>query len=121
MAPSTPPPPSNVELAALTIASTASVVMSTWTAASSVIGFRSRGGAWRLQKAVVSKPAPPFGGLSRKLHRDYDNGMASTPPVIAPGSSQPAPPPGGQGRPAKPPDRRLRVDDILKLMVSDGL
>jgi general secretion pathway protein E len=47
--------------------------------------------------------------------------MASTPPVTAPGAAQPTAPPGGQARSTRPPDRRLRLDDILKLMVSDGL
>src|SRR5262245_42902654 len=44
MAPSTPPPPSRVEFAALTMASTVSVVMSAWTARKLVgMGFASTG------------------------------------------------------------------------------
>ncbi len=47
--------------------------------------------------------------------------MASPTPVNAPIAPPPAAPDGGQNRLARTADRRLRVEDILKLMVADGL
>src|SRR5438046_10699496 len=49
--------------------------------------------------------------------------MASTPlkaPHAPPGAA-PSPADGAKPRTPKPPDRRLRLEDILKLMVADGL
>jgi general secretion pathway protein E len=47
--------------------------------------------------------------------------MASPNPINAPPAPAAATPDGPAARPARTPDRRLRVEDILKLMVADGL
>src|ERR1022692_5154742 len=50
----------------------------------------------------------------------YSSGMAAT-PVSNPANPPSAPPAEGAKRATRPPDRRLRLEDILKLMVADGL
>jgi general secretion pathway protein E len=47
--------------------------------------------------------------------------MASPNPINAPPAPAAATPDGPAARPTRTPDRRLRVEDILKLMVADGL
>src|SRR5437764_468108 len=112
MAPSTPPPPKSELLAALTIASTWSVVMSARTATSwAGIERRSRvaytGTIVQYSAAVVRRRL----GYSMSMASNKHAATAAAP------TAEPAPP----ARPAKPPDRRLRLEDILKLMVADGL
>ena len=57
--------------------------------------------------------------LSRAGASVYSSAMASATPINTPARASRAPPAGKQA--ARPPDRRLRLDDILKLMVADGL
>ena len=47
--------------------------------------------------------------------------MASLNPVNAPPPTPPAPADGAVARTARAQDRRLRLEDILKLMVAEGL
>ena len=56
--------------------------------------------------------------LSQGDGSGYSIAMASIKPINAPGGPPPEP---SSARPAKATDRRLRLEDILKLMVADGL
>src|SRR5258708_19023237 len=51
----------------------------------------------------------------------YSSAMASSDPNNAPVATPPAAGEGGPHRHARTTDRRLRVEDILKLMVADAL
>ena len=96
-------------MAALTIASTSRVVMSASTACSVVMtDFRARNPALHCQLAAQGSIAT----LSRGSASVYSSEMASNPvntPKAAPAAA------------ARTADRRLRLEDILKLMVADGL
>ena len=63
------------------------------------------------------RPPRAFGLLSRPGASVYSSAMPSATPINTPA----APPGAPAGKQARTPDRRLRLDDILKLMVADGL
>src|SRR2546427_4947811 len=62
--------------------------------------------------------APP---LSPCAAWGYSSAMASLNPINAPPATPAAPADGAAARTARTQDRRLRLEDILKLMVAEGL
>ncbi len=122
IAPSTPPPPSSDVLAALTIASTLE---------RGDVGVPGRrvGRAWVGCSGFATRQAsgPRRGGTAGPRRAAKCRSIRMATPVSRTPPAAPAPagsPEGGappSAKPAKQPDRRLRLDDILKLMVADGL
>src|SRR5262245_25516841 len=81
MAPSTPPPPSSDEFAALTIASTASVTMFAWTARSVVISPTLQ---WLVPKRTAKiRSGPSLGKLWPRPIQDSDEaGLTAASPFL---------------------------------------